>query len=98
MARFQNMNLIINQTSTFKKALKKFSSKQKVGIDRAVKTIAENPDIGERKKGDLSFLQVYKFKINKQLILLGYTFEKDQLILTLLKLDSHQNFYRDLKR
>jgi len=92
------MNLTINQTNTFKKSVKKFSSKQKIGIDKAVKIIANNPDIGDRKKGDLSFLQVYKFKINKQLFLLGYTFEEEQLVLTLLKLDSHQNFYRDLKR
>lgn len=57
----------------------------------------ENPNIGERKKGDLAFLRVYKFKLLNQEVLLGYTYEEEKIILTLLKLGSHENFYRDIK-
>lgn len=57
-----------------------------------------DPDLGERKKGDLSFLRVYKFKMSKQLTLLGYGFDDGALILELLALGAHENFYRDLKR
>jgi mRNA-degrading endonuclease YafQ of YafQ-DinJ toxin-antitoxin module len=32
-----------------------------------------------------------------QLALLAYTYEDNRLILTLLALGSHENFYRDLK-
>ena len=58
----------------------------------------ENPTLGDRKKGDLSFLHVYKFKMNQQLTLLGYSFDDGALILTLMALGSHENFYRDIKR
>jgi len=58
----------------------------------------DEPALGEQKKGDLSFLRVYKFKMNKQLTLLGYSFDDGALILELLALGSHENFYRDIKR
>ena len=56
------------------------------------------PTLGERKKGALTFLRVYKFKMNKQLTLLGYSFDDGTLILELMALGSHENFYRDIKR
>ena len=55
------------------------------------------PNLGERKKCDLAFLRVYKFKMNKQLTLLGYNYDDGTLILTLMALGSHENFYRDIK-
>jgi len=51
-----------------------------------------------KKIGDLAGVQVYKFKMVGQLMLLAYTFEHDTITLTLLALGSHENFYRDLKR
>ena len=92
------MNLTIKQTNLFKKRIKKLPAQQKIELDNAVKTIVKNPYIGDLKKGDLSFLRVYKFQINKQLMLLGYNYEKHQGILTLLQLGSHENFYREAKR
>ena len=56
------------------------------------------PTLGEQKKGDLAFLRVYKFKMSKQLTLLGYSFDDGTLILELMALGSHENFYRDIKR
>jgi len=58
----------------------------------------EKPNLGEQKKGDLAFLRVYKFKMNKQITLLGYSFDDGNLILELIALGSHENFYRDIKR
>lgn len=86
------------QTPTFKKAVKKLNSKQKKELDNAVRALIQQPTLGERKKGNLSFLRVYKFKMNKQLILLGYSFDDEKLILELMTLGSHENFYRDIKR
>jgi hypothetical protein len=57
-----------------------------------------DPNIGEQKKGDLAFLRVHKFKMNKQLILLGYSFDDGALVLELMALGSHENSYRDIKR
>lgn len=86
------------QTPTFKKAVKKLKPNQKKELDTAVKALMANPELGEQKKGDLAFLRVYKFKMNKQLTLLGYSFDDGTLILELMVLGSHENFYRDIKR
>uniref|UniRef100_UPI001562951A type II toxin-antitoxin system RelE/ParE family toxin n=1 Tax=Vibrio fujianensis TaxID=1974215 RepID=UPI001562951A len=48
-------------------------------------------------KGDLSFLRVYKFKMVKQLTLLGYSYQDSTVTLELITLGSHENFYRDVK-
>ena len=42
-------------------------------VDSAVAEIASNPDVGEKKKGDLSELWVHKFRFPGQLYLVGYT-------------------------
>lgn len=86
------------QTPTFKKAVKKLKANQKAELDAAVKELIQAPTQGEQKKGDLSFLRVYKFKMNKQLTLLGYSYYDGTLTLELMALGSHENFYRDIKR
>jgi mRNA-degrading endonuclease RelE of RelBE toxin-antitoxin system len=86
------------QTPSFKKAVKKLKPNQKQDLDIAVKTLVQDPKLGEQKKGDLAFLRVYKFKMSKQLTLLGYSYEDGALVLELITLGSHENFYRDLKR
>ncbi|MGH1460917.1 MAG: type II toxin-antitoxin system RelE/ParE family toxin [Neptuniibacter sp.] len=86
------------QTPTFRKAVKKLKPNQKKELDSAVKMLMAKPESGELKKGDLAFLRVYKFKMNKQLTLLGYSYDDGRLTLELLALGSHENFYRDFKR
>jgi len=54
------MNIV--QTTTFRRAVKKLHKNQKKELDNAIKTIVENPDIGEAKVGDLSGISVYKLK------------------------------------
>ncbi|MCB5162980.1 type II toxin-antitoxin system RelE/ParE family toxin [Marinomonas algarum] len=85
------------QTPTFKKAVKKLHKNQKADLDNAIKEVIEDPLLGQQKKGDLSFLRVYKFKMVKQLILLGYSYEDGTVTLELMALGSHENFYRDMK-
>jgi mRNA-degrading endonuclease RelE of RelBE toxin-antitoxin system len=92
------MNLKIKQSNSFKKSIKKLPRQDKILLDHEVKKLSKDPTMGERKKGDIDFLRVHKFKINRQEVLLGYMYDEDQLILTLLKLGSHENFYRDIKR
>lgn len=86
------------QTPTFKKAVKKLKPNQKKELDVVVNALMAKPTLGEQKKGDLAFLRVYKFKMNKQLTLLGYSFDDCTLILELMAFGSHENFYRDIKR
>ena len=85
------------QTPSFRKAVKKLHRNQKQELDKAVGTLMKDPLLGEKKKGDLLFLRVYKFKMINQLYLLGYSYEKDAVVLELLALGSHENFYRDFK-
>lgn len=91
--------MIIHITHTFKNAAKKLPAKKTI-IEDAIEEIANNPDIGEQKKGDLAGVFVHKFKIHHQLMLLAYTHEKKgkHSTITLLAQGSHENFYRDLKK
>ena len=91
------MNLAIKQSNSFKKTVKKLPKRHKTILDEEVRKLINNPDLGERKKGDLDFLRVHKFKLLNQEVLLGYMYEEDEIILTLLKLGAHENFYRDIK-
>jgi mRNA-degrading endonuclease RelE of RelBE toxin-antitoxin system len=86
------------QTSSFKKATKKLHNNQKVDLDDAIRELMGNPRLGEQKKGDLSFMRVYKFQMEKQLTLLGYSYEDGSLVLELITLGSYENFYRDVKK
>ncbi|WP_235810580.1 type II toxin-antitoxin system RelE/ParE family toxin [Legionella bozemanae] len=86
------MNLIIKQFNSFKKAVKKLPKQYKAILDDEVRKLVNNPEIGERKKGDLDFLRVHKFKFSNQEVLLGYIYEEGELVLTLLKLGPMKTF------
>ena len=86
------------QTPTFKKQIKKLHKNQKNDLDGAVRSILEDLQIGEMKKGDLQGIQVYKFKMSNQLSLLAYQYMVCKEILILMAVGAHENFYRDLKR
>ena len=76
-------------------------AKDKLIVDKAVKIIASTPSVGEEKKGDLTGVFVYKFKINKQEILLAYQLHPDKFSpesVLLLSIGAHENFYTELKR
>ena len=86
------------QTASFRKAAKKLHKNQKADLDQAIRALIESPLLGEQKKGDLAFMRVYKFKMVKQLTLLGYSYEDGGVVLELLTFGSHENFYRDAKK
>ncbi len=92
------MILTVKQSNFFKRAEKKLSKQHKARLDEEIKKILENPNLGTRKKGDLDFLSVHKFSLSNQEYLLGYYYQEDKLVLTLLKLGPHENFYRDIKK
>ena len=88
--------MIVKQTNSFKRKVKKLNKTEKLALDNAVKAIMDDPNIGEMKKGDLSGVQVHKYKLKAQLYLLAYTYD-GELILTFIEYGTHENFYRDLK-
>ncbi|MDR0474876.1 MAG: type II toxin-antitoxin system RelE/ParE family toxin [Treponema sp.] len=86
----------ISQSNQFKKSYKKLFSNQLPETNCAINEIIVNPEIGEKKHGDLSWLRVHKYKMLGQLTLIGYTVENN--ILTFIAIGPHENFYRDIKR
>ena len=80
----------------FKKAFKKLHESQKNVVKKIIKEIIINPEIGVAKKGDLSGVYVYKFKISTQEYLIAYEWIPEERVL--LALGVHENFYRNLKR
>lgn len=90
--------MIILQSGHFSRATKKLHQQEKKLLDEAVKTLIENPEAGDLKTGDLSGVRVFKFKVNMDLMLLAYNYNKEADTLTLLAYGVHENFYRDLKK
>ncbi|HEL8731185.1 TPA: type II toxin-antitoxin system RelE/ParE family toxin, partial [Legionella pneumophila] len=58
------MNLIVKQSNSFKRTIKKLPKQQKILLDEEIKKLIKNPTLGECKKGDLDFLRVHKFKFS----------------------------------
>ena len=92
------MSYGIQQTRRFARQYKKLHDNVAADVDAAVEEVGKQPSIGERKKGDLADLYVYKFRSQGQLYLLGYTIEEDVRLVYLEAIGPHENFYRDLKR
>ena len=85
------------QTRRFARQYKKLQDNVASDVDKAVSAITKSPAIGEKKKGDLAALHVYKFRSQGQLYLLGYTLGKELKLVYLEAVGPHENFYRDLK-
>lgn len=95
------MALKVSASPTFARTAKKLHAKDKKTLDQAVMAVAANPALGEEKRGDLSGVFVYKFKLNKQETLLAYELSPNKLApeeLVLLGVGPHENFYVQLKR
>ncbi len=84
------------QSPNFAKQKKKLKKNQIKKLDDAIRTIMENPSIGDAKLGDLQGVRVHKYKIGNNQILLAY--EVVESTLYLYSFGSHQNFYRELSK
>jgi mRNA interferase RelE/StbE len=85
----------IYQSRTFESKVKKLSKQEKELLDDEIKKIAENPLIGEEKKGDLKSVYVHKFKIKSLQYLLSYRKIKSDI--ELIMIGPHENYYKELK-
>ncbi|MCP9269190.1 type II toxin-antitoxin system RelE/ParE family toxin [Xenorhabdus sp. XENO-1] len=88
----------VYETRRCSKALSKLPENLLAIVEDEIEKIIDDPEIGEQKKGDLSFLRVHKFQLNNQLTLLGYHWVEEKIELYLLNLGSHKNFYQEQKR
>jgi plasmid stabilization system protein ParE len=87
-------------TVLYKSAFRKFVKKQnrsfQLAIEDEAERILKDPEMGEAKKGDLAEFRVRKFSFHKQEYLIAYKVLKSKLIFYMI--DTHENFYRELKR
>jgi mRNA interferase RelE/StbE len=86
----------IYQSRHFEKKVKKLHKQEKELLDQQIRNIADNPAIGDEKKGDLKGIFVYKFKIKTVNYLLAYRLMNEDL--ELIMIGSHENYYRELKK
>jgi mRNA-degrading endonuclease RelE of RelBE toxin-antitoxin system len=86
----------IIQAPIFAKQKKKLHKQQIIDLDEAVRSVSNDPSIGDMKVGDLQGIRIYKFKSKKQQIFLA--FEVSDSTLYLYTFGSHENFYRYLKK
>jgi len=89
--------LKILQANSFRRAVKKMHPNQKQALDDAVKAILQDPESSPSKTGDLLNLRVYKYKLHGTQILLGYYYNTEEQVISLVSVGPHENFYRDLK-
>ena len=95
------MECTVIASPSFARIAKKMHGKDKLVLDQAVKAVASEPLLGEEKRGDLSGVFVYKFKLNNQETLLAYELSPDKTkpeTVVLLGVGPHENFYKTLKR
>lgn len=88
----------VKQTRRFARQYKKLHDNIASDVDKAVEAVAKDPTTGERKKGDLSDLFVFKFRSQGLLYLLGYSHDDQARLIYLEAVGPHENFYRNLKR
>ena len=86
----------IIQSPLFARQKKRLHKKQVRDLDEAIRKIAQDPEIGSLKVGDLSDIRVFKFNSMNSLILLAYEIVENTLFL--YTFGSHQNFYRELTK
>jgi mRNA-degrading endonuclease RelE of RelBE toxin-antitoxin system len=92
------MSYGVRQTRRFARQYKRLHDNVAADVDAAVESVAASPTLGEKKKGDLAALLVFKFRSQGQLYLLGYTLDDQVRLVYLEAIGPHENFYHDLKR
>jgi mRNA-degrading endonuclease RelE of RelBE toxin-antitoxin system len=85
----------IYQSRSFEKKIKRMHKREKEILDQEIRNIADNPSIGDEKKGDLRGIFIRKFKIKTVEYLLAYRMVGADL--ELIMIGPHENYYRDLK-
>ncbi|MFZ0219887.1 MAG: type II toxin-antitoxin system RelE/ParE family toxin [Candidatus Aquirickettsiella sp.] len=89
-------NIVVTQMPAFKNTYRKLHLRDKLQVNDVIKAIIQNPKIGQEKKGDLSGMFVYKFKMDRREILLAYEWNFRRRFL--LAIGIHEIFYRNLKK
>ena len=82
--------------SAFRKYVKKLPRPFQLVIEDEIEKVYKNPTIGEEKSGDLAGFRVHKFTFRRQEYLIAYREQGGAV--TAYMIDTHENFYKNLKR
>lgn len=88
----------VQQTRRFARQYKKLPDNVIVDVDAAIETVAQTPLVGERKKGDLASLLVFRFRSQGNIYVLGYSLDEALRLVFLEAVGPHESFYRDVQR
>ena len=87
----------IVQSRSFAKRVKRFRKQEKQVLDHQIRAILDNPEVGQKKRGELRGVFVHKFKIHTTQYLLADRIKESE-ILELIMIGPHENYYRDLEK
>ena len=76
-------------TPRFDRSVKKLHAEEKKALDDAVRAVIADSDAGELKKGDLAGLRVYKYRFNREQMLLAYAANKVEQVIILIGNGTH---------
>jgi hypothetical protein len=87
----------------FAQYVKKAHKPLQLAIEDEVEVLCETPEIGEAKVGDLTGIQVHKFRFARQEYLIAYRAPEkgtplEFLIIDFYQVGVHENFYVELKK
>ena len=71
-------------TPRFDRSFKKLHKDEKRALDAAVRSVISDSEIGELRKGDLAGVRVYKFRFNREQMLLAYAANTNQQVIILM--------------
>jgi mRNA-degrading endonuclease RelE of RelBE toxin-antitoxin system len=78
----------VRQSPYFRRAYKKLHPNELKRVNEAIRRIVADLQWGEEKRGDLTGVRVYKFRVRDKQFLLAYEFDADNL--SLLALGVHR--------
>jgi mRNA-degrading endonuclease RelE of RelBE toxin-antitoxin system len=84
-------------TPSFSRRAKRLHANEKKALNKAIRAVSADSEIGDEKAGDLVGVFIYKFSIGNEKWLLAYRIVNKKEI-KLLLFGPHENFYRELKR
>jgi mRNA-degrading endonuclease RelE of RelBE toxin-antitoxin system len=84
-------------TPSFSRRAKRLHANEKKALNKAIRAVSADSEIGDEKAGDLVGVFIYKFSIGNEKWLLAYRIVNKKEIKFLL-FGPHENFYRELKR
>ncbi|MCK5805949.1 MAG: type II toxin-antitoxin system RelE/ParE family toxin [Lentisphaeria bacterium] len=83
------------QSRTFERKVRRFRKQEKKILDQQVRKSAQDPAVGQEKRGELRGVFVHKFKIDTTQYLLSYRVAAPDA-LELIMIGPHENYYRNL--